>query len=190
MPPLRYLKELRPADVERLVDALERSVRPEPAPEPPAETGRARTDDTREALVGEALRVFGEREERLREEARLTRKVLAQLREELTPPPQQLLVLRAEAGGRAGGRFRVRNLAAGPAQFSFLPRFDLPVSFAPSRFTLAPGAAEVIDLRLDLSGRRGAPGERQLLLVDVLAEGAPALKLWVELWLDEPMEGG
>lgn len=192
MASLPSLRHLRPSDLERLADALERRAtaaaptRPTTDPDSAALPVDPSPVPRREDLYGEARRHFASRERELRDTAQVTERVLGQLRRELPAAPQQLLLLRAPIGGVAGGRVRVRNAATTEARFAFRPRFDLPVRFSPARFSLPPGESRVVDVRVELLGHPGHPGERTTLAVDVLADGRAALKLWLEIEFDRP----
>lgn len=184
MPPFRPLHDLRPADVERLVDAIERHLSGSEAPTRPP----AAEDDRRQATYEAAQRLFVEREERLCEESRVVGPALARLREDLPSVPQTVLLCRAPLGGVAGGRVRIRNASTTEASFVFRPRFAPPARFTPARVTLAPGASAVVDVRVDLAGHTPSAEGREVMLVDVLADGRAALKLWIDLELDQPPE--
>jgi len=167
------------------VDTIERvyrAQRPEGAVAPP-EPAR------REDAYNEAVRVFGHREQTLADEQRVSARILEQLRRSTPPVPQQVLAIRGAPGQVAGGRLRLRNLTERECRFAFLPRFPFVTRFSPSRLTLAPSASSPVDVRVDLPP--DLPLEPRVLLVDVLADGRPAMKLWLDLTPDHaPEEAG
>ena len=196
----RFLNQIPATDVERVVDALERRWRgatPEgrgsaaeglapaarqerPPDAPPAGGTRLRRED----LYTEATRILGPRERALREDAAVVDALLGRLRSRLTPPPQTLLRLCGEAGDTTGGRFRLRNTSESVASFSFHPRGSLAFRFTPSHPVIPSGESVIVTVRVDLPGTSGC---EELHEVDVYADGAPGLKLWIEIVVDAPV---
>jgi len=177
-------RELDRADLERMVDALER-VHHGQAPGGAEEGLRALAQAASgpEALYETAKRAFGAHERTLRAQAEAAQRLVDGLRQRGTTPRQALLRLVVGPDGWAGGRFVVHNEAAQSETLRPVARFHLPVSFRPDEVVLPPGRRVGIDVRVHV-GDTFAPGETATLLVDVLAGDRPRLKLWLDLVIE------
>lgn len=173
------------ADLERMVDALERIHRGERAGG--AEEGLralAAAAAGPDKLYEEARRTFSAHEKLLRAQSEAAQRLVEGVRKRSTTPRQALLRLQAPPGGVAGGRFVVHNEGDRSATFRFVPRFHTPVHFGPAELVLAPGGRATVDVRLTLDGAFGA-GDTATLLVDVVADDVPRLKLWLDVAVGE-----
>ena len=194
-PPLKNL--LRGIDQRQAVDALaaiharqtQRQVRQ-----------RVRPDD--EATLDRLGRILRRRDERLGHERNLVDALLDQLTGEaagapkrsgaplaesasgdLGSVPQQEVLLQAERGQRAGGRFRIWNGGDRTATFSFRVgvREDgtaaPPIAFAPGAITVGPRSAAAVRVQVDLAEERDA--DDLTIAVDVCTERTLSQRLWI-----------
>lgn len=170
----QFLRQVPSTEVDRVVDALERTWRDDTvAPE----AQRLRRED----LYMEAVRVLRPREQALREDAAVVDGLLGRMRARLAPVPQTLLQLRGAAGGVTAGRFRLHNASPGDASFSFHPREGAGFRFTPPHPVVPAGESVVVTVHLGVGC-----GTTELHEVDVHADGAPGLKLWVEVVVEPP----
>jgi len=174
--PWEWVDTLRRADPDELVDALE------------ARYLKERLEARRAAPYERARALLREREARLQRETTLAEHLLQR-----TPiggvgggsVGQHELTLQGPAGQPTAGRFLLANDHDRPADFTFgAPRwFDeqgveqdgAAVTLSPEGCTLGPGEARRVRVATTLGA---APAE---VLVPVLADGAPALQLWVRV---------
>ncbi len=172
--------------MERMVDALEQIHL--------GEGGQAAEGALRSALetvagpdrvYAEARRLFSAQEATLRAQSAAAGKLIEGLRARSTTPRQTVLRLAAAQGGVAGGRFVLHNESSHPSGFSFRPAFSLPARFHPESPTVPAGGSVPVDVRIEVDATF-RPGEIATFLVDILADGRPRLKLWLDLLVAAP----
>ncbi|GDX80969.1 hypothetical protein LBMAG42_27800 [Deltaproteobacteria bacterium] len=174
------------AEVERMVDALEQIHL--------GEGGQSAEGAVRAALgavagpdrvYAEATRLFSAQERILRAQSAAAGKLIEGLRARSTTPRQTVLRLAAPVNGVVGGRFVLHNESAHACTFSFRPGFSFAATFVPDRPTIGPGGRQPVDVRFEVD-TTFRPGEIATLLVDILADGRPRLKLWLDVLVEEP----
>lgn len=194
------LSRLASQPPERVAQAL---VREKARGLPPRLTPASPTPDPGAPLYQKARDHFARHEQRLREEAAVTDRLLDGLRQQHpapsvpAAPPQLSLDLRGSPHTPATGRFVVSNDLRRPARLSFRPSeatlsgtdraLWVPLTLDPPRPTLGPGARQTLTLRIDPTPLGGAPGQQVSLDLDVLADDTVVLKVWVTLTLDPPL---
>ena len=168
-------------ELERMVDALEQIHR--------GEGGSAKENALRSVLhaaagpdrvYAEASRLFTAQEKLLRAQSAAAGKLIDGLRNRASTPRQTVLRLLVAELGATGGRFVLHNESSRPSVFTFRPEFSLPIRFNPPTPTVPAGGSVAVDVRVELDGSFTA-GETATLLVDVMADGRPRLKLWLDL---------
>ncbi|MGI9591761.1 MAG: hypothetical protein ACR2P8_10370 [Myxococcota bacterium] len=193
---------------ERIVAALKKihaRQQPGPGSAPPLRVVGSDPHADGQSELGEydkARKLFSDLEQRLQKQYGIAEALVDRLREQQQPgedsgagASQQLLRLRARAGGVAGGRFVTANERARPARLELRPSrlrdargdtaFSPRIELEPATLLLAPGEEQTVAISLDLAGSPFRAGETLELDVDVTEDGGVIHKLWVTIGLFE-----